>query len=213
MKILVVEDDAALNRGISLSFQGETVLSAYSVKEAEELLDESVDLMILDVNLPDGNGLDYCRRVREASDVPIIFLTANDLETDVVAGLESGGDDYVTKPFSLAVLRARVHTVLRRKKKERQIFRQDDFAFDFENMIFTVKDMPAELSKTEQRLLKALVMNRGNVLSRDLLLERIWNGGEYVEENALSVTMRRLREKLPGIPVKTVYGVGYLWEK
>lgn len=91
MKILVVEDDAALNRGISLSVQGETVLSAYSLKEAETLLDETVDLMILDINLPDGNGLDYCRKVRETSDVPIIFLTANDLETDVVAGLESGG--------------------------------------------------------------------------------------------------------------------------
>ena len=117
MKLLVVEDDRALNQGIALSFGSESVVQAFCLKEARALFDDSIDLVILDVNLPDGSGLDLCREIRENSHVPIIFLTANDLEIDIVTGLESGADDYITKPFSLAVLRARVHAVTRRRMK------------------------------------------------------------------------------------------------
>lgn len=113
MKFLIVEDDTALNNGIALSFDKENALQAYSVSEALSLFDETVEFIILDINLPDGNGLDLCRRIRKTSQVPIIMLTANDMELDIVSGLESGADDYVTKPFSLAVLRARVNAVLR----------------------------------------------------------------------------------------------------
>lgn len=111
MKILIVEDDRALNNGIALSLRTDTVLQAFSIKEAKEKLDGSIELVILDVNLPDGNGLDFCREIRTERNVPIIFLTANDMEIDIVAGLESGADDYITKPFSLAVLRARVNAL------------------------------------------------------------------------------------------------------
>ena len=214
MKLLIIEDDKALNDGIALSFSGSEVLQAYSLEEARRFIDLKPDLAILDINLPDGSGLDFCREIRGFCQTPVIFLTANDMEIDIVAGLESGADDYITKPFSLAVLRARVNAVLRRKQTDGSVFSQGEFFFDFENMIFRSGDEPAELSKTEQKLLKTLVSNRGVILSRETLLNRIWSDGpEFVEENALSVTVNRLRKKLPGPPVKTIYGVGYTWEK
>ena len=214
MKLLVVEDDHALNQGIALSFAGETVVQAFCMKDAEELFDESIDLVILDINLPDGSGLDLCREIRKSSRVPIIFLTANDMEIDIVTGLESGADDYITKPFSLAVLRARVNAVTRRRMSDGNFVAIGNYSFDFDNMKFLDGDMPVELSKTEQRLLKLFVQNMGQTLSRDLLLQRIWSdGAEFVEENALSVTVKRLRQKLPDAPIRTVYGIGYVWEK
>ena len=213
MKLLVVEDDRALNQGITLSFGSETVVQAFCLKEAEKLFDDSIDLVILDVNLPDGSGLDLCREIRKSSHVPIIFLTANDLKIDIVTGLESGADDYITKPFSLAVLRARVHAVTRRRMGERSQYEFGHYSFDFDNMKFLDDGVPVELSETEQRLLKLFVQNMGQTLSRDLLLQRIWSdGAEFVEENALSVTVKRLRQKLPDAPIKSVYGIGYVWE-
>lgn len=214
MKILIVEDDRALNNGIALSFGNYETVQTYSIKEAEADFNGEIDLIILDINLPDGNGLDFCRKIRKTSKVPIIFLTANDMETDIVAGLESGADDYITKPFSLAVLRARVNAVLRRNEPAESIFKEGGFVFDFDKMLFTADGEAIELSKTEQRLLKLFVKNRGVTLSRDTLIDRVWtDGAEFVEENALSVTVKRLREKLVNAPIKTIYGIGYVWEK
>ena len=214
MKLLIVEDDRALNNGIALSFRDDEVLQAFCIREAGELLDSSVDLMILDINLPDGSGLDFCREVRKTSGVPVIFLTANDMEIDIVTGLESGADDYITKPFSLAILRARVNAVLRREHNDSNVFHWGKYDFDFDNMKFFADTRPVELSKTEQRLLKLLIQNPGRILPREMLLDRVWSdGAEFVEENALSVTIKRLRSKLDGVPVKTVYGIGYVWEK
>ena len=216
MRLLIVEDDRALNDGIALSLQteAEEILKACTLAEAERLFSDAVDLLILDVNLPDGSGLDFCRKIRMTSQVPVILLTANDLEVDIVTGLESGADDYITKPFSLMVLRARVHAVLRRKHSVPKIYTQGNFTFDFEAMDFQVKGQAVELSKTEQKLLKLLVANPGQTMSREFLIDRIWSdGAEFVEGNALSVTMKRLREKLPGAPVRTVYGIGYVWER
>lgn len=115
MKLLIIEDDKALNDGIALSFSGSEILQAYSLEEARRFIDLKPDLAILDINLPDGSGLDFCREIRGFCQTPVIFLTANDMEIDIVAGLESGADDYITKPFSLAVLRARVNAVLPQK--------------------------------------------------------------------------------------------------
>lgn len=213
MTILIVEDDRPLNDGIALSLNGAKALQAYNLKEARTFLDDKVDLIILDVNLPDGSGLDFCKEIRSFSLVPVIFLTANDMELDIVAGLASGADDYMTKPFSLAVLRARIDAVMRRRMPMPDVYEQGGFFFDFENMVFQAGETAVNLSKTEQRLLKLLVSNRGKILSRDKLIDRIWSdGAEFVEENALSVTVGRLRQKLGGAPIKTVYGIGYVWE-
>lgn len=214
MNILIVEDDTALNNGIALSLNTDNTIQAFCIEDAKSKLDTSVDLVILDINLPDGSGIDLCREIRKTSNVPIIFLTANDMEIDIVTGLESGADDYITKPFSLAVLRARINAVARRRQSDGNKFEEGAFSFDFDNMLFYANNVPVELSKTEQRLLKLFVDNRGVTLSRDMLIDRVWtDGAEFVEENALSVTVKRLRKKLPGIPLKTVYGIGYVWEK
>ena len=220
--ILLLEDDAALGQGIwyALENDGVQVELCTALAQAQGILPgRDFDLLILDVNLPDGSGLDLLRDVRRRhSRVPVILLTANDLETDIVVGLESGADDYITKPFSLAVLRARVNAQLRRGTPVRTAAVElEGFSFDFEWMEFRKNGQLIELSKTEQRLLRILTENRGRVLSRETLLERVWpDGGEYVEENALSVTVKRLRDKLEDTPskprfLKTVYGIGYTW--
>lgn len=220
--ILLLEDDAALGQGIryALENDGVQVKLCTALAQAQGILPgRDFDLLILDVNLPDGSGLDLLRDVRRRhSRVPVILLTANDLETDIVVGLESGADDYITKPFSLAVLRARVNAQLRRGTPVRTATVElEGFSFDFEWMEFRKNGQLIELSKTEQRLLRILTENRGRVLSRETLLERVWpDGGEYVEENALSVTVKRLRDKLEDTPSKprflrTVYGIGYTW--
>ena len=220
--ILLLEDDAALGQGIryALENDGVQVELCTALAQAQGILPgRDFDLLILDVNLPDGSGLDLLRDVRRRhSSVPVILLTANDLETDIVVGLESGADDYITKPFSLAVLRARVNAQLRRgTPTQGTAVELDGFSFDFEWMEFHKNGQLIELSKTEQQLLRILVENRGRVLSRETLLERVWPGGaQYVEENALSVTVKRLRDKLEDTParprfLKTVYGIGYTW--
>lgn len=214
MTLLIVEDDHPLNQGIALSLNAECTYQAYTIAQAREYLTEDLDLILLDINLPDGSGLDLCQEIRTYSQVPILFLTANDMEVDIVTGLESGADDYITKPFSLMVLRARVHAVLRRKSSSPSLYTQGIFSFDFEHMEFLADKTSVELSKTEQKLLRLLVSHPGQTMTRELLIDRIWSdGAEFVEENALSVTMKRLREKLPGIPVRTVYGIGYVWER
>ncbi|WP_167954894.1 response regulator transcription factor [Anaerosporobacter faecicola] len=220
-RILIVEDDKALSMGIALALKSEemTIVQVYSIKEAwKAYSEETFALIILDINLPDGNGFDLLHKIREHSFVPIILLTANDLETDIVTGLEMGADDYITKPFSLMILRARVNTQLRKKQvSQGEVVKIDDFTFDFMNMKFEKRGQEISLSKTEQKLLKILVENRGNTISRAVLVDRIWtDGAEYVDENALSVTIKRLRSKIEDerdpIPyIRTVYGIGYMW--
>lgn len=221
-QILIVEDDKALSQGIVLSLQGQgdKFKQCFNLGEARQALNKaSWDLIILDIGLPDGSGLSLCKEIRETAATPILFLTANDGEYDEVAGFEAGGDDYITKPFSLAILRARVQALLRRgKRKESPKFVVDDMVLDFQAMIFTKGEREITLSKTEQRLLWLLVQNPGRTLTRDILLDKVWQGGEFVDENTLSVAVRRLRTKLEPDPknpqyIQTVYGLGYRWRE
>ena len=216
-RILLLEDDDALWRGICMALETPncTVTHCSTRLQAIKILQGVVfDLLILDINLPDGSGLELLRTLRQnGTSTPAILHTANDLELDEVTGLEAGADDYITKPFSLAVLRARVNAQLRRSvpvKQER--IELNGFILDFTRMEFSKEGTIIDLSKTEQRLLRLLVENRGRTLPRELLLEKVWDGGEFVDENALSVAVRRLRGKLGNAPIRTVYGVGYTWE-
>ena len=221
-RIFLLEDDETLGRGIVMALTGPeaSVACRSTLAQAREALaEENFDLLILDINLPDGSGLDLLRQMRAEGNVtPVILLTANDLELDEVTGLEAGADDYITKPFSLAVLRARVAARLRRGGgREEGTLTLGPFAFDFNRMDFRRDGAAVELSKTEQRLLRVLVENRGHAVPRATLVDRIWtDGAEFVEENALSVTVKRLRSKLEADPakpdyLKTVYGIGYTW--
>lgn len=220
-KILLLEDDTTLGNGIRLALQSPSVqitLCRTLAQAQNALAQNSYDLLILDINLPDGSGLELLEQVRQSSTVPLILLTANDMEMDIVTGLESGADDYITKPFSLAILRARVNAQLRRRiPVKTSCVEIESFLFDFDRMEFRKDGQIIELSKTEQKLLRILVENRGQTLSRGTLVDRIWtDGAEYVDENALSVTVKRLRDKLEDTPsnpqyLKTVYGIGYTW--
>ena len=219
--ILIVEDDSSLNAGLCRALHAADIHTegCDTIEVARMRLHQNeYDLVILDVNLPDGDGFDLLAEIKKNYACSVIMLTANDLESDIVAGLEQGADDYITKPFSLAVLRARVSARLRNRaetEKSRNQFVCDDYIFDFDTMEFFKQGDRIELSKTEQKLLRLLTANAGLTLTRDTLLDRIWtDGAEYVEENALSVTVKRLRDKLDaGNYIKTIYGVGYSWTK
>jgi len=212
--ITIIEDDIALNNGIVLALKMPDYSFRQHYKLSEFQPDKPTDLIILDINLPDGNGFDFLKKFRQTSDIPVIILTANDLETDEVTGLELGADDYITKPFSLMVLRARIDKVLRKSHISAGCSYSDGvYSFNFDKMEFSENGIPIELSKTEQKLLKLLIQNKEQTLTRDFLMDRIWtDGGEYVDENALSVTVNRLRKKLNASDyIQTVYGIGYAW--
>lgn len=221
--IMILEDDEDLAEGISLSLNSKDLefILCRTIAQAKDMLQQrTFDLLIFDINLPDGNGLVFCREIRRLSKVPIALLTAKDMELDIVKGLECGADDYITKPFSLMVLRARIRALLRRNIEEQQSeYRDGVFQFCFDTMEFYKEGNSIALSKTEQRILYLLVFNAGQILTRERLLEWVWpDGTEYVEDNALSVGIRRLRDKLEDVPskpvyIKTVYGKGYMWER
>lgn len=220
-RILLVEDDAALAHGIALALNAderEMVIAESAAGARQKRAEGTFQLVILDINLPDASGLELLRQWRAAGDaVPVILLTANDLEMDEVIGLEAGANDYITKPFSLAVLRARVAVQLRNQPASpAQVVVLGPFRFDFARMVFLRGEDEVTLSKTEQKLLHVLVDNRGHAVRRETLIDRVWGDTAYVEENALSVTVKRLRTKLeddPAHPVwlRTIYGIGYLW--
>ena len=234
MEIQIVEDDKSLSEGISISLAdaADVFYREYTIGSAKKGFDKygaGLSLIILDLNLPDGIGYDYLKYVREKSDVAVLILTANDLEIDEVTGLTIGADDFLTKPFSLAVLRARVNALIRRSRISQQretpankegssnVYKIEDMIFDFDKLCFSKGDQEIFLSVNEQRLLKIFLDNRGLILTRDTLIERLWgDSGEYVEENALSVTVNRLRSKIEAgceeKHISTVYGQGYKFE-
>lgn len=218
--ITIIEDDMKLNNGIKLALEKEYTFQQFQcIAPARKYLKENrTDLILLDVNLPDGNGIDFLCEIRKFTETPVILITVNNMELDIVTGLEAGANDYITKPFSLMVLRARVNVQLRNMQKT-NVFLQDDFLFDFDKMKFSKGGSDIELSRTEQKILRLLCENRGATLKRNYLIDEIWAGEtEYVEEHALTVAVKRLRDKLEDDPknpryITTVYGIGYTWEK
>ncbi|WP_054943895.1 response regulator transcription factor [Paenibacillus ihuae] len=219
--LLIVEDDRSLNKGIALSLaqSGLNIEQAYTLAMAEQIFTSTpVDLILLDINLPDGSGLDYCEKIRRTSEVPVIFLTANDMEPDIVTGFALGGDDYITKPFSLMILRARVMAVLKRAAPQPEDkITIGPLSLDFGKLEFYKHKEQLTLSKTEIKLLNLLVSNPGIILNREQLIDKIWSqDAEFVDENALTVAIKRLRAKIEDKPaepkyIKTVYGLGYMW--
>ncbi len=221
----MLEDDISLTEGLqyALAKSGYEIEAISSVREAKERLKESFDLLLLDVALPDGSGFDVCESVRKSGDqVPIIFLTAADDEMSVIRGLDGGGDDYVTKPFKLGELCSRIHALLRRAgmaKEEISRLRSGDITIDLGKSQVWSGGKILELTGAEYRLLCLLVRNEGIVMTRNRILEELWDGdGSFVDDNTLSVYIRRLREKVekdPSKPVRliTVRGFGYRWNE
>ena len=210
MKILVIDDDPDVVEVVSLSFElrwpdAVTVSAADGTTGVEMVEIESPDVVVLDIGLPDMDGFEVCKEVRRFSDVPIVMLTVRDREADVVKGLQVGADDYVTKPFKMVELLARVQAVLRRSQmdavsNEEQPFQCDGLTVDFGRREVSLNNEPVKLTPTEYQLLYHLVKNAGRVLSYKTLLGRIW-GREYLEEtNYLKVHIQHLRQKLEEDP-------------
>ena len=225
MLIFLIEDDEALAEGISfmLEKEGYETERFSACSDSRRALEQTQpDLILLDWNLPDGDGLMLCREISEKWKIPILMITARDMEIDQVMCLESGADDYIAKPFSLAVLKARIAALLRRQggqsEKAGQII-SGQIRVDNKEMRAWKEDEELDLSLTEYRILKYFLENKNQVLLKEQILSHVWdNGGKFVEENTLMVNIRRLRtkvEKDASHPeyIKTVHGMGYLWEE
>ncbi|MBD5477352.1 MAG: response regulator transcription factor [Lachnospiraceae bacterium] len=233
MKILMIEDDEGLNRGVSFALEqeGYAVVSARTLQEGKALFEkENPDAVILDLNLPDGDGLRFCKEIRQLpgdkAGTAVLMLTARDMETDEIMGLASGADDYMTKPFSVAVLKMRLQNILRRKEARsdsnpaasadsgEDAVTSGDVVLDRKTFRAFSGGQELDLSMTEFRLLQYFLENKNQALLKEQILQRVWDtDGNFVEENTLSVNISRLRKKLGGNYIRTIQGIGYLWDE
>ena len=221
VRILVVEDDRLLNHTLcyNLNTMGYTVDAALSKQAAtNDIEKQDYDLIVLDVNLPDGNGFDFCRKAKERHpDTAIIFLTANDMESDMLKGYELGADDYVTKPFHMSVFQKKLAALLGRIAKQSGGDCYDDgiLSINFSEMTAAISGEAISFTPLEYRLLKVLTKNPKAVLTRQILLEKLWDiDGNFVDEHALTAAVSRVRNKIEAGGrqyIKTVYGMGYMW--
>lgn len=221
-QILLLEDEESLNRGISfqLEKEGYQIYSCAGIKEGMRLfLNNSINLIICDIALEDGSGIDFCKNLREISTVRFIFLTALDQEIDIVMGYEAGADDYVTKPFSLTVLISKVNAIFKRLEGNNgEILQSGQINFMKTEMRVVIAGIEKFLSKNELKLLLTLMEHPKQILSKNHLLEALWDiEGNFVDENTIAVNIRRLREKIEEEPsqpkyIKNIRGIGYLWD-
>ena len=219
-EILLVEDDLDLARELSLALNkwGFTV---YRIERFDNILKEFLEkkpmLVIMDVNLPYFDGFYWCEKIRDGSKVPIIFLSSRDSNMDVIMGMNNGGDDYITKPFSVEVLISKINALLRRSYdyvSSDSLLYYDDIILDTEKCILKRGDKSLELTKNELKILSLLIKNKDKVVSRDKIMMSLWDDDEFVNDNTLTVNITRLRNKLKYIGIedfiKTKKGLGYM---
>lgn len=217
-KILLVEDNEMIVKGLvySLSKEGFETNIAYNAQEAESKIESNVyDIIILDVMLPDGNGFELCKHIKENKDIPIIFLTAKDDEKDVVNGFNLGADDYVIKPFRTMELISRIYNVLRRYNKDKNVIEIGQVRIDLEANRVYVDNKEVEFTALEYKILVLLYTNAGKTVTMEKILDKIWDvAGNFVNDNTLTVYVKRIRDKLGKSDViKTIKGIGYRVDK
>lgn len=215
-----VEDFVMLNSGLcyNLEMDEYKAVPAHDAKMAlEKIKSQSFNLIILDVNLPDGDGFELCKKVRAARDIPIILLTARDLEADVMKGFDLGADDYITKPFNINIFRKKIAAVLKRSGEpiSQNLYQCADLLINFYELTATIKDEPIVFTPKEYKILKLFTSNPNVLLTRQMLLDKLYDvDANFVDEHALTVNINRLRNKIDTGDrkyIKTVYGMGYLW--
>lgn len=220
VRMLVVEDDELLLNTLKFDLEAEgfEIIPATSYKDGMAKAKNHIyDLVILDINLPDGDGFNLCKEIKSISDVPIVFLTARDLEEDEIRGFDLGADDYITKPFSLKLLKKRINAILKRAGLHSKLVNYDDgfLSVDFDTFKVSILDKEKNLTSTEFNLLKIFIESKGTILTRNFLLETLWDQNlKFVNDHALSVQINRLRSKIEDDNhkyIKTIYGVGYQW--
>lgn len=214
--IFLLEDDNLLNKGISIALQKDnhTVTAAYSYLEAlQNYQTQKYDLFLLDINLPDGSGLKLCQKIRETSDTPVLFLTANDTEEDMLSGFSAGCDDYISKPFPLEVLRKKILAILKRTGSDHSRIRYRNLEIDTDKCLVYLNNQEIHLTVTEYKLLAYLMQNKGTVVPKTTLQEKLWDiDGNFIDDNTIRVNIKRLRQKLHDDKqeyIITVFGMGY----
>ena len=212
--ILIIEDDKHLNKGLSIALEKNYgVISTFSISESKKHINDS-DLILLDMNLPDGDGLEIIKYTREISTIPIIVLSAIDLEAYIISAIELGADDYLTKPFSLGILEAKIKRAFEKiNSDDLTTYKRDGIDFNFSENKFSVDGVNFDLTRTEIKILYVLIKNKGRVLTKETLFDLVWGiDDEFIDKNTLSVNISRIRTKLkPYDPIETVFGVGYKW--
>ena len=213
MNVLLVEDNISIIKGLAYSFEKNklNLVAKTNIKESKEYLssNKDIDLIILDITLPDGNGFDLYNDVIKLLNIPTIFLTAKDEEDDIVKGLEIGADDYITKPFSTKELLARVNKVLLRSKKK-SLIKIKDITYNLDKAVLYKDDIEIELTALELKLINLLFNSLGKVVSRNVILDKIWEWtGNYVDDHTITVYFKRIREKIGTNIIQTVKGIGY----
>lgn len=217
INILLVEDDDTISFGITaaLSRKGYVCTCCTSVKESKLIFSDQFHLVLLDLNLPDGSGYEFCRWVKEQADIPVIFLTVRNDVKDITKGLDMGADDYITKPFHIAVLESRIAAVLRRAPLgNNDVISCGDISLNKKQIQVKQQGETVDLTALEYRLLLVLMENKGRTLPRNLILNKLWDiEGNFVNDNTLTVTVKRLRKKLMQTKhIVTIRGIGYRME-
>lgn len=220
-KILIIEDDQVLNLGLQacLSQFGYMVSGAFNAEQARILIDaKDIQLIILDVNLPDTDGYALCKEIKGKIDIPIVFVTARDEEADVMKGYDLGADDYITKPFNLNIFQKKIAALLKRcgkKEYSSECYTCGGLTVDLQKRIVEIEGGEVILTPTEYRILEVFILNRNRVLTKEQLLERLWDqNGNWVDNHTLQVNISRLRSKIECLGdkyIKTVFGIGYMW--
>ena len=214
-KILIIEDDKNLNKGLSIALNKEyEVFSVNTMSKAKSFIGDA-DLILLDMNLPDGDGLEIIKYTRQSSAIPIIVLSAIDLEAYIISAINLGVDDYLTKPFSLGILEAKIKRALEKTVPcDLNLYKKDGLDFNFNENTFYVDDKNIDLTRTEAKILYYLIKNKSQVITKELLFDFVWGiDDKFIDQNTLSVNISRIRNKLkPYDPIETVFGVGYKWQ-
>ena len=213
MNILLIEDTESIIKGLTYSFEKNNynLTVKTTIKDSKEYLinNSDIDLIILDITLPDGNGFELFENTIKSLKIPTIFLTAKDEEDDIVKGLNVGAEDYITKPFSTKELMARVNRILLRSKKK-SIIKIKDISFDMDKLVLTKDTAPIELTALELKLVNLLFNNLNKVVSRNVILDKIWDWtGNYVDDHTVTVYFKRIREKIGTDIITTIKGMGY----
>ena len=212
MNILLIEDHESIISGLKYAFNvnNYNMIAKTTIKESIEYLENNKpEIIILDVSLPDGNGFELYEKVIKEKNIPVIFLTARDDEDDIIKGLNLGAEDYMTKPFSIKELLVRVNKIILRNKKI-TLIKVKDISFDLDKMVVSKNDDIIELSSLELKILHLLFVNMGKVVTRDTILDKIWEWtGNYVDDHTITVYLKRIREKLDTDIIVTIKGLGY----
>ena len=218
-KILIAEDDRELSQALCYALKKEnySVICAFTIAEAKALYEkEDLLLILLDVNLPDGEGFSFCRWVKEKKDIPVLFLTARDLEEDALNGYSLGAEDYVTKPFSMKIVLRKISVILSRETKRTDVYDDGFLKIDFELGAVQIEEKNCPITPTEYRILKKLIEHKGQLLTYSVLLDALWEEGvQLLDKHALAVNINRLRKKIETQEhgyISNVYGMGYIWK-